>query len=144
MEYKALHEHFDKIVNIIFSLEPHWMMELLLFLCLLISALLLCLMLVAALIYKSSFLAMRYTKLWSNCVHGLVNVVINCCCMYSLHVYPTLLQESLAIYHVNDISVYLGRQTGGRGHWSKGRISRTRSLFWTKSDSLSLRKRSKL
>ena len=75
MEYKALHEHFDKIVNIIFSssLEPHWMMELLLFLCLLISALLLCLMLVAALIvclllftamllqiYKSSFPAMRY------------------------------------------------------------------------------------
>ena len=63
MEYKALHEHFDKIVNIIFSLEPHWMMELLLFLCLLISALLLCWMLVATLIYKSSFLAMRYTKL---------------------------------------------------------------------------------
>ena len=52
MEYKALHEHFDKIVNIIFSssLEPHWMMELLLFLCLLIFTLLLCLILVATLI----------------------------------------------------------------------------------------------
>jgi len=51
MEYKTLHEHFDKIVDIIFSssLEPHWIMELLLFLCLLLSALLLCWMLVAAL-----------------------------------------------------------------------------------------------
>ena len=58
MEYKALHEHFDKIVNIIFSssLEPHWMMELLLFLCLLcwllVATLTVCLLLFTAILLQ--------------------------------------------------------------------------------------------
>ena len=34
-------------------------------------------------------------------------------------------------YHVNDVSVYLGRQRGGRGPSLKECISRTRSSFLT-------------
>ena len=84
MEYKALHEHFDKIVNIIFSssLQPHWMMELLLFMCLFISTLLLCLMLVAALtvclLLFTAVLLQMYRTLrqqnndnrYNKCIHG--------------------------------------------------------------------------
>ena len=41
------------------------------------------------------------------------------------------MQKQCSIFHVNDVSVYLGRRGGGPR--LKERISHTRSLFWTKS-----------
>ena len=47
-------------------------------------------------------------------------------------------------YHVNDVFVYLGRQREGRGPQSNERILHTHSSFWTRSNTFSLRKHSKL
>ena len=75
MEYKALHEHFDKIVNIIFSssLEPHWMMELLLFLCLLcwllVATLTVCLLLFTAILLQM-YRTLRQQNRYDKCIHG--------------------------------------------------------------------------